>query len=178
MCVHVKAARTSIKLGSGSGSHSSPSSLLPYPRDQCTTHKCLPLSPTAPPTLLTWPSHGIMGVTVLTVRAGYCYYTFQKHRFTSTIFLSNNHSVNNVGQQHKFWMTDMGKWHFEERCMQYNYTLFIWMLWWDRRKINHTCRKTMHTGTMDRGFTVFTWNQRSMYESCVHRICEHYFHKI
>jgi hypothetical protein len=31
-------------------------------------------------------------------------------------------------------MTDAGKWHFEERCIRYNYTLFIWVLCRDQRK--------------------------------------------
>jgi hypothetical protein len=146
------------KLGSGSGSRSSPSSLLPHPRDQCTTHKCIPFSPTASLTFLTFPRCGIMGVTVLTVGAGYRYYTFkkhciislhflrndsvggctfQKHQFTFTTFLRNNYSVNNVGHDQEFCMTDARKWHFEGRCNQNtgNYTLFIWVMCWDQRKL-------------------------------------------
>jgi hypothetical protein len=88
--VHVKAACTLMKLGSRSGSRSSPSLLLPHPRDQHTTHKCLPFSPVSPPTFLTWLRHGIMGVSVLTVWAHYHYYTFQKHHLISSHFLSNN----------------------------------------------------------------------------------------
>jgi len=65
------------KLGSGLGSRSSPSSLLPHPCNQCTTHRCLPFTPAAPPTFLTWLRQGVMAVMVLTRWAGYCYYTFQ-----------------------------------------------------------------------------------------------------
>jgi hypothetical protein len=42
--------------------------------------------------------------------------------------------MNIVGQNQEFWMTDAGKRHFEERCIQYNYTLFIWVLCRDQRK--------------------------------------------
>jgi hypothetical protein len=61
-CVHMKAAYSLIKLGSSSGSNLSPFSLLPHPRDQGTTHKCLRFSPASPPTFLTWPRCGITGV--------------------------------------------------------------------------------------------------------------------
>jgi hypothetical protein len=123
--VHVKAACTLIKLGSGSGSCSSHSSLLPLRHNQCTTHKCLPVSPAAPPIFLTWPKHGVTGVMVLIVQAGCHYYTFQncsvislhflrdivggslllyipKHQFTSTIFLRNDHSMNIMGWDEEF----------------------------------------------------------------------------
>jgi hypothetical protein len=156
---NAKTACTLIKLDSGLGSCSSPSSLLPHPRDQCATHKCLPFSPTAPPIFLTWLRCGIMGVTVLTVQAGYhyytfknimwfhyifsgmmvqvdhCYCTFQKHQFTFTVFLRNNHSMNIVGQDQEFCMTDVGKQHLKEWCIRCNCTLFIWVLSWDQRKL-------------------------------------------
>jgi hypothetical protein len=86
---HMKAVRRSIKPGSVSGPCSSHSSLLPHLCDQHTTHKCLPFSP-ATPTFLTWPRRGVTGVMVLTVRAGYSYYTHQKHSTISRHFLSNN----------------------------------------------------------------------------------------
>jgi hypothetical protein len=60
----------------GSGSRLSPSSLLPRPRNQRKPIKT-PFSPVTP-TLLTRPRHGVTGVTVLTVQAGYRHYTFQK----------------------------------------------------------------------------------------------------
>jgi hypothetical protein len=137
-----------------------------------------PLSPATPPTFLTWPRHGITGVTVLTVRAGYRYYTFQKHcmiwlhfirngsaggslllyipkhQFTLTVLLRNDHSVNIVGWDQEFWMIDAGKQYFKERCIWYNYTLFIWALCQDQRKWTILAAK-MHVGTMDRGFTVY-----------------------
>jgi hypothetical protein len=124
--VHVKAACTWLKLCSGSGSRSFPSSLLPHPSDQRTTNKCLPFCPAAPPMFRTWVKHGVTGVMVLTVWAGYCYCTFQKrsmihyifsetivwvdhcyctfqkYKFTFTIFLRNDHSVNIVGWDEEF----------------------------------------------------------------------------
>jgi hypothetical protein len=84
--VHVKAGCTLMKLGSGSGSQLSPSSLLPH---QCTTHKCLAFSPTTQPTFLTWPKRNVTGVMALTIRVGYHYYTFQKHHVISLHFLRN-----------------------------------------------------------------------------------------
>jgi hypothetical protein len=88
--VHVKAACISIKLGSVSGSCSSPPSLLPHPRDQRTTHKCHPFSPAAPPKFFTWLRCGIMCLLVLIVWAGYRYYTFQKNYMISLHFLRND----------------------------------------------------------------------------------------
>jgi hypothetical protein len=83
----MKAACTLVKLGSGLGSHSSPSSLLPHSCDQWMTHKCLPFVPAPPPTFLTWPRCGITGATVPTVQAGYRYYKFQKCHVISLHFL-------------------------------------------------------------------------------------------
>jgi hypothetical protein len=128
--VNGKAACTLVKLGSGylviyvsgSGSSLSPSSLPPHPRHQCITHKCLPFSPTSPPTFLTWlrrgdkgrydkaqvlhipkTSRGFVKFSEMTVHLDHCYHTFQTHQFTFIIFLKNNHSVNIiVGQDQKF----------------------------------------------------------------------------
>jgi hypothetical protein len=62
--VHAKAACTSIKLISGSGSRLYPSSLVPHPCDQRTTNKCLPFSPATATTFLTWPRHSATGVMI------------------------------------------------------------------------------------------------------------------
>lgn len=40
------------------------------------------------------------------------------------LFLIINHSRNIVGQDQELWMINVTKWHFKERCIQYN-TLFI-----------------------------------------------------
>jgi hypothetical protein len=50
-------ACTLINLGSGSGLCSSPTSLLPNPRNLRTTHQCLPFTPSAPPIFLIWPRY-------------------------------------------------------------------------------------------------------------------------
>jgi hypothetical protein len=89
-CIHTEAVCTLIKLGSCSGLHPSPSSLLPHLRDQHATHNCLPFSLAVPLLILTWPRRGITGVTALTVRAGYRYYTFQERCVISLHFLRNN----------------------------------------------------------------------------------------
>jgi hypothetical protein len=49
-------------------------------------------------------------------------------------FLRNDHSRNIVGQDQEFWMTDTVKWHVEEWCIRYNYTLFIWAIYRDQKK--------------------------------------------
>jgi hypothetical protein len=119
----------------------------------------------------------VTGVTVLTVRANYRYYAFQKHQVISLYFLRNNSSgrslplyipkasiyfhcfshkrslVNIVGRDQELWMIYRGKRHFKERCIQYNYTIFIWVLCQGQRKWR-CLWEIMHTGTMDRGFTV------------------------
>jgi hypothetical protein len=95
-CVPAKAACTLIKHDSGLGSCLSLSSLLSHPCDQCTTHKCLPFSPTTPPTFLTWPRRGDTGVTVLRVWAGYSYYTFHTHCMISLHFLRNDSVVRSL----------------------------------------------------------------------------------
>jgi hypothetical protein len=127
----MKAVCTSIKLCTGSGSRSCPSSLLPHPHDQHTTYKCHPFSPTPPATFLTWLRLGVRGVTVLTVLADYCYYTFKNiasktlHFLrndsvlrsllllyipkTSLYFLRNDHSMNIVGRDQEFRVTDVGR---------------------------------------------------------------------
>jgi hypothetical protein len=139
--VHAKAEFIWIK-GSGSGSCLSPSSLIPHPRDQGTTQKYLLFNPATPPTFLSWPRHGVMAVTVLTVEAGCCYCPFRKHCMISLHFLRNYSAgrllllsilktsvyfryfsqkrsfVNNVGWDQEFSMTDAGKRHFEERCIR------------------------------------------------------------
>jgi hypothetical protein len=133
----LKAACTSIKLGSGSGS------LLPSP--------------------LLRLQHLTLGrsevLRNLPIQAGYCYYTFrniawfhyffpemilqadhyyctfQRNHFTFAVFfLRNEHSRNTVRQDQEFWMNDVGKRHFEEHCIRYNYTLVIWVIYRVQKK--------------------------------------------
>jgi len=53
-------------------------------------------------------------------------------------------------------MTDVGKWHFEKQYTWYNYTLFIWEIYFWPEEMNDINRKMIHTRMMDRGFTAFT----------------------
>jgi hypothetical protein len=53
-------------------------------------------------------------------------------------------------------MNDVGKQYFEEQCTLHNYTLLKMGIVAGPEKMKNTCGKTMHTGTMDRGFTVLS----------------------
>jgi hypothetical protein len=88
--VYSKAECPSLKLCSGLGLRTSPSSLFPHPCNEHTTHQCLPFTPAAAPTFLTWPRQRIMAVVVLAMWADYLYYTFQNHCMISLLFLRND----------------------------------------------------------------------------------------
>lgn len=46
------------------------------------------------------------------------------------LFLINNHSGNNVGQDQELWMINATIWHFKEWCIEYNHTLFTLAIFW------------------------------------------------
>ena len=60
------------------------------------------------------------------------------HSKTITLFMNffswKPHSGNIVCWDQEFWMTDTG-WHFEEWCFRYNYTLFIWVIFQERKTL-------------------------------------------
>jgi hypothetical protein len=153
-CIHMKAACTLIKLSSGLVSRLSPSSLLPHSRKQCTTHKCLPFIPASPPTFLTWLRHSVTGIMVLTVWAGYHYYTFLKHKFKLLLFFSKT-IVPWI-----FWVrTKNSQWLMQENNFSKNDAsdIIIHCLYGrcaGNRENDDTCGKTMRKRTMDSGFTV------------------------
>jgi hypothetical protein len=67
-----------------------------------------------------------------TLWADHCYCTSQKHHFLLLLFLRNDHSENILGWEQEFWMTWEN--YTEKSCIQYNYTLSIWVLCWDQTK--------------------------------------------
>jgi hypothetical protein len=167
--VHVKAVRTSINLGCGSGLCWSSSLLLPHPRNHCATHKCLPFSPASPTTFFTCPRRGITGVAVLRVQAGFHYYTFQKHLVISLHFLRNDSAGISLLL---FIPKNIIKWSFRVYRVSGPRILNDWRgkatLWGTMHliqlyivymavvpgleKMNDTCGKTMHMGMMDKRF--------------------------
>jgi hypothetical protein len=60
------------------------------------------------------------------VWADHCYCTFKELHIT---FITYDYSGNIVSQDQEFWTTEVGKLHFEEWCIQYNYALFIWAIY-------------------------------------------------
>jgi len=50
--------------------------------------------------------------------------------------------------------TDVGKWHFKECWIQYNYALFKWAIFQDWKKWTVIAGK-WRTGVMDRGFIIY-----------------------
>jgi hypothetical protein len=118
-----------------------PSSLLPRPRNRCTTHPCHSSNITH----LTKTCFGCDGtcqcrqVTTVTHPKTSCDFTTFLRQITATIYSKKinllllfcsqkRFSRNIVGQNHEFWMTDVGKRHFKKWCIRYNYTLFIWAM--------------------------------------------------
>jgi hypothetical protein len=81
--------------------------------------------------------HYIFSETI--VRADHCYIIFQKHKFTFTVFLRSDHSMDIVRRYQEFWVTDAGKRHLEERCIRYNCTLFTWSLFRDQIEVIDIC---------------------------------------
>jgi hypothetical protein len=115
--------------------HISTASLIPHPRDQHTTHWCLPFTSTPYPTFRTSLKLGVMAVMVL-LNVGRLPFLYISLLFlrndnvggslllyiqkTSLLqfFLGNDHSRNILGQDQEFWMSDVGKWHSEEWFIQ------------------------------------------------------------
>jgi hypothetical protein len=121
-CVHealivLKAACTLIKLGSGLCTCSSPSSLAPHPCDQHTTHWCLPFTPAAPPTFLTWLRQGITAVTVLTSMGKFTAAVLVKNITCFHYFFSNDSAGRSatVHSKHMVLLLFFSqKWSFQE----------------------------------------------------------------
>jgi hypothetical protein len=91
----------------------------PTPSRSTTTHKCLPFSPASPPTLLTWSGCGVKGVTVLTARAGYRYYTFQEYRIISLHFLRNDQAGRSLLLYCNKFAGSISRWKFITLRVQY-----------------------------------------------------------
>lgn len=62
------------------------------------------------------------------------YCTFQDHNIIYEFFSWKPHSGSIVYWDREFWTTDTG-WHFEEWCIWYNYTLFIWVIFQEQKTL-------------------------------------------
>jgi hypothetical protein len=56
-------------------------------------------------------------------------------------FLRNDHSRSTVGQGKELWTPDVGKPHFKEQFMGFNYAFFMWVIFGNRKELTVPVKK-------------------------------------
>jgi hypothetical protein len=74
---------------------------------------------------------------------------------THTHTHTHSHSRCIVGQGQGVWITSAVKQHFKEWCILYNYTLFMWAIFWGQQRWIMVVRKWLIWQWWVRGFAVF-----------------------